>query len=266
MKAMAPHSSTLAWRIPWMEEPGRLQSMGLLRVGHDWATSLSLFTFMHWRRKWQPTPVFLPEESQGWGSLVGCCLWGRTELDMTEATSQRQQQGPCSWAGGGACLIWNQWASWDVHQSVCSVCVCVCVCARACACMHLRGAPKRNLMSPRILPKGLWLMECFQPLLYSKYFSDSWAERCDFQVRFKIIEPSEDQKHITGVLRQWYKVDVTYPFRWKWESHCQLSYDILYKAHISKVHGESASPHLGEWKQQDALYRCREDKILHLLP
>ena len=44
-KAMAPHSSTLAWRIPWMEEPGRLQSMGLLIVGHDWATSLSLFTF-----------------------------------------------------------------------------------------------------------------------------------------------------------------------------------------------------------------------------
>ena len=60
-KAMAPHSSTLAWKIPWMEEPGRLQSM--LRVGHDWATSLSLFTFMHWRRKWQLTPVFLPRES-----------------------------------------------------------------------------------------------------------------------------------------------------------------------------------------------------------
>ena len=42
---MATHSSTLAWKIPWMEEPGRLQSMGSLRVGHDWATSLSLFTF-----------------------------------------------------------------------------------------------------------------------------------------------------------------------------------------------------------------------------
>ena len=69
-KAMAPHSSTLAWKIPWMEEPGRPQSMGSLRVGHDWATLLSLFTFMHWRRKWQPTPVFLPGESQGQGSLV----------------------------------------------------------------------------------------------------------------------------------------------------------------------------------------------------
>ena len=73
---MAPHYSTPAWKIPWTEEPGRLQSMGSLRVGHDWATSLSLFTFMHWRRKWQPTPVFLPGESQGWGSLVGCRLWG----------------------------------------------------------------------------------------------------------------------------------------------------------------------------------------------
>ena len=72
-KAMAPHSSTLAWKIPWMEEPGGLQSMGSLRVGHDGATSLSL---------WQPTPVFLPGESQGQESLVG---W-----DTTEATWQQQ--------------------------------------------------------------------------------------------------------------------------------------------------------------------------------
>ena len=83
---MAPYSSTLAWKIPWMEEPGGLQSMGSLRVGHDSATSLLLFTFMHWRRKWQPTPVFLPGESQGLRSLVGCRLWGHTESDMTEVT------------------------------------------------------------------------------------------------------------------------------------------------------------------------------------
>ena len=63
---MATHSSPLAWKIPWTEEPGRLQSMGSLRVGHDWATSLSLFTFMHCIRKSQLTPVFLPGESQGW--------------------------------------------------------------------------------------------------------------------------------------------------------------------------------------------------------
>ena len=80
------HSRTLVWKIQWTEEPRGLQSMGLLRVGHDWATLLSLFTFLHWRRKWQPTPVFLPGESQGQGSLVGCHLWGCTESDMTEAT------------------------------------------------------------------------------------------------------------------------------------------------------------------------------------
>ena len=91
---MTPYSSTLAWKIPWTEEPGRLQSMRSLGVGHDGATSLSLFTFMHWRRKWQPTSVFSPGESQGRGSLVGCCLWGRTESDTTEATWQQQQQQP----------------------------------------------------------------------------------------------------------------------------------------------------------------------------
>ena len=85
-KAMAPHSSTLVWKIPWTEEPGRLQSMWSLRVGHDWVTSLSLFTFMHWRRKWQPTPVFMHGESLGQGNLVGCRLCGRTESDTTEVT------------------------------------------------------------------------------------------------------------------------------------------------------------------------------------
>ena len=94
---MATHSSTLAWKIPRMKQPGRLQSMGSLRVGHDWATSLSLFTFMHWRKKWQPTPVFLPGESQGWGSLVGCHLWGRTESDKTEVTySSSSKQVRCN--------------------------------------------------------------------------------------------------------------------------------------------------------------------------
>ena len=81
---MATHSSNLAWKIPWVEEPGRLQSIGLLRVGHDWAPSLSLFIFMHWRRKWQPTPVFLPGKSHGRRRLVGCSPWGRWGLDKTE--------------------------------------------------------------------------------------------------------------------------------------------------------------------------------------
>ena len=91
-KAVAPRSSTLAWKIPRTEEPGGLQSMGSLRVEHDWATSLSLFTFMHWRRKWRPTPVFLPGESQGRGSLVGCRLWGRTERTRLKWLSSRSSK------------------------------------------------------------------------------------------------------------------------------------------------------------------------------
>ena len=97
-KETTSHSVFFTWRMPWTEELGRpgeshrqrslagcSHSLGSLRVGHDWATSLSLFTFMHWRRKWQPTPVFLPGESQG-RSPVGCRLWGRTESDTTEVT------------------------------------------------------------------------------------------------------------------------------------------------------------------------------------
>ena len=97
-KAMATHSSTLAWKISWTEEPGGLQSMGSWRVGHNWVTSLSLFTFMHWRRKWPPTPAFLPGESQGRGSLVGCRLWGRrvrhdwSDLAAAAAETQRASQ------------------------------------------------------------------------------------------------------------------------------------------------------------------------------
>ena len=70
-KAMAPHSSTLAWKIPWAEEPGGLQSMGFIRVRHYWVTSLSLFTFMHWRRKWHPTPLLLPGRIPGMGEPSG---------------------------------------------------------------------------------------------------------------------------------------------------------------------------------------------------
>ena len=82
---MAPHSSTLAWKIPWMEEPGGLQFMGSRRVEHDWATSLSLFTFMRWRRKWQPTPVFLPGESRD-GRVCGVAE-SRTRLKRLSSSS-----------------------------------------------------------------------------------------------------------------------------------------------------------------------------------
>ena len=97
---MATHSSTLAWKIPWMEKPGNAAVHG---VAKSW-TRLSDFTFTFLfhalkketekkkkkkkerKRKRQPTPAFLPGESQGQGSLVGCHLWGRTESVTTEAT------------------------------------------------------------------------------------------------------------------------------------------------------------------------------------
>ena len=102
-KEMVTHSSTLAWKIPWTQEPGRLQSMGSRRVRHDWATSLSLFTFLHWRRKWQPAPVILPGESQGrrsqWAAVYGVAQsW--TWLKWLSSSSSPDLQVRNS--GGGA--------------------------------------------------------------------------------------------------------------------------------------------------------------------
>ena len=95
-KAMAPHSSTLAWKIPWTEEPGRLQARASLRVRCDWAASLSLFAFMLWRRTKQPTPMFLPGESHGRGNLVGCHLWdvtqSRTRLKRLSSSSSSSKE------------------------------------------------------------------------------------------------------------------------------------------------------------------------------
>ena len=122
---MAPHSSTLAWKIPWTEEPGRLQPMGSLRVGHDWVTSLSLFTVMHWRRKWPPTPVFLPGESQGWGSLVGCHLWSQTQLKRLSSSSKHRDLNVIK-SDSKACyhslyytfslsIRWNYWTRYSLR-------------------------------------------------------------------------------------------------------------------------------------------------------
>ena len=99
-KAMAPHSNTLAWKIPWTEEPGKLQFMGSLRIGHDWATSLSLFTFMHWRRKWQPTPVFLLGDSQGrgaWSAAVYGVAQSRTRLKQLSSSSSNEDEEFIQW-------------------------------------------------------------------------------------------------------------------------------------------------------------------------
>ena len=95
---MAPHSSTLAWKIPWTEEPGRLQSMGSLNVGQDWATSLSLFTFMHWRRKWQPLQCSClenPRDGGAWWAAVSGVTQSRTRLKWLSIWSD-----PCSEARG----------------------------------------------------------------------------------------------------------------------------------------------------------------------
>ena len=92
---MAPHSSTLDWKIPWTEEPGRLQSMGSLRVRHDWMTSPSFFTFMHWERTWQPTPVFLPENPRDGGA------WWAAIYGVTQ--SQTRLKWLCS------SIHWKDW-------------------------------------------------------------------------------------------------------------------------------------------------------------
>ena len=99
---MAPHSSTLAWKIPWTEGPGGLQSMGSRRIGHDWVISLSLFTFMHQRRKWQPTPVFLPGESQGqgaWWASVHEVVQSPTQLKQLSICPQAMQETPVQFLG-----------------------------------------------------------------------------------------------------------------------------------------------------------------------
>ena len=103
-KAMAPHSNTFAWKTPWTEEPGRLQSMGSRRVRHDWANSIHFTSLsLHFliikgfpggsglnnppgqedpqKRKWQPTPVFLPGKSHGGRSLAGYSF-KRVENDL----------------------------------------------------------------------------------------------------------------------------------------------------------------------------------------
>ena len=140
---MAPHSSTLAWKIPWTEEPGRLQSMGSRRVGHDWVTSLSLSTFMHWRRKWQQTPVFLPGESQGQRSLVAAIygvaqsrtrlkglssnsssspyemLYGRPFVHVNDLLldpeAQTQRLIPWPWGNSKRYMLWA--VNWDPQDS-----------------------------------------------------------------------------------------------------------------------------------------------------
>ena len=89
-KAMATHSSTLAWKIPWTEKPDRLESTGSWRVVHHWATSHSLFTFMHWRRKWQLTPVSClenPRDGGAWWATIYGVAQSWTRLKQLSSSS-----------------------------------------------------------------------------------------------------------------------------------------------------------------------------------
>ena len=86
---MAPYSSTLAWKIPWMEEP---VVHGVIKGWTRLSDLTFTFPFMQWRRKWKPTPVFLPGESQERGSLVGCLLCC-TELGMMKQLSSSSSVG-----------------------------------------------------------------------------------------------------------------------------------------------------------------------------
>ena len=123
-KAMAPYSSTLAWKIPWMEEPGRLQSMGWLRVGHDWATSFSLFTFhfhalekemathssvLAWRIPGMGEPGGLPS--------MGSHRVGHDWSDLAAAVACRKQNGNMC-----AMSPWKAWINdemkWNMELDV----------------------------------------------------------------------------------------------------------------------------------------------------
>ena len=106
---MATHSSTLAWKTPWVEEPGRLQSMGWWRVGHDWATSLSLFTFMHWRGNGKPLQCSClenPRDGVAWWAAVYGVAQSRTRLKRLSSSSRLPT--PCR-----SCHLQIAWASFS---------------------------------------------------------------------------------------------------------------------------------------------------------
>ena len=161
---MAPHSSTPAWKIPRAEEPGGLQSMGSRRVGHDWATSLPLLTFMHWRRKWQPTPLFLPGESRDggawWAAVYGVAQSRTRPKRLSSSSINTRTQSSLG-------IILHTWENWEeaepsyqeisqpcspVHRKkseyaniyvyICvHVCICThiyCMCVSMHMCMHIR--------------------------------------------------------------------------------------------------------------------------------
>ena len=103
-KAMAPHSSTLAWQIPWTEEPGRLQSMGSLRVGHDWVTSLSLSCTGEGNgNPLQCSCLENPRDRGAWWAAIHGVAQSQTRLKQLSSSSRDQ---PVSRALQAVFTIW----------------------------------------------------------------------------------------------------------------------------------------------------------------
>ena len=153
--------------------------MGSLRVGHDWATSLSLFTFMYWRRKWQPNPVFLPGESQGWGSLVGCRLWGRRVghdwSDLAAAAAKPLSHHPVECV---CLLISHLWLCDPIDNIPPGSSVRLILQARILECVAIPSA--RDLPDPGI--------ESWSPTLQGQFFT-IWATR-----KAKVSHPNWERK------------------------------------------------------------------------
>ena len=118
-KEMATHSSTITWKSPWTEEPGRLLSMGLLRVRHDWVTSLSLFIFMHWRRNSNPLQYSClenPRDRGAWWAAIYEVAQSQTRLKWLSRSSSRL---PCPSLSHRVCSN-SCPLSWWCHPTVSS--------------------------------------------------------------------------------------------------------------------------------------------------
>ena len=145
---MATHSSVLAWRIPGTGEPGGLPSMGSHRVRHGWSNLAAAAGFsggsvvktppakagdsrdvgsiwkILWRRKWQPTPVFLPGKFHGQRNLVGYSSWACKELDMTEWLSTHTGKTLRQYYESQNCNYWKQflYVTWQQTLGLFHIC------------------------------------------------------------------------------------------------------------------------------------------------
>ena len=131
---MAPHSSTLAWKIPCTEEPGKLQSMGFLRVRHYWETSLLLFTFMHalkkelathsrvlaWRISGKEEPGGLPSMGlhrvgHDWSDLAAAAAAAAAFSSLLVVNNLCWKSPPSQGSGLGREKGWTGSCPWSIH-------------------------------------------------------------------------------------------------------------------------------------------------------